>query len=388
MKLEAKGRPHRLVAVLTATVLAVAACSSSAVSSPVSTGAATSAVAPPSAPASAAPASAAASAGAQAAASAPSSCCTTNGPCSAVYVMSDHLGDKGPNDSLWSGMQRASSQLGVTVKALQADPNNPSLWLQNMQAVSDGSWNVVVTAFGQQLDNLKQTATQHPNIHYIYLDQALNLLNVWSVLFAQNEGSYLAGVLAGLVTTDTKDFPLSKGAKNVGLLGGQDLPVIEDFIVGFKQGVLSVDPSIKIQVAFAGSFADPNAGYTLAKTMYQKGADIVFAVAGGTGLGVLKASADMNRYSIGVDQDQNGLYPGHVLASMVKRFDNAVFTMIKAAKDCQGQWGTTLHYGLQDQGVALIIDQKDVPQSVQAKIAAADQQIASGAIKVNVVPGF
>jgi len=299
-----------------------------------------------------------------------------------AFVVPGTLGDKGFFDSGEAGVVKAVNDLGITQKTLQASPSDPAQWLQNLQAVSDGSYNLVITGSTQQHDNLQQAATAHPDQKYVFFDDQVNLPNVLSIEYKQNEGSYVAGVLAGLVTTDTADFPLSKGNKTVGLVGGMDIPVINDFVVGFKAGALSVDPSINVIVSYAGSFSDPNKGYNLTKAMYDQGADIVFAVAGGTGLGVLKASSDQNKYSIGVDSDQNGLYPGHVLASMVKRVDNSLFDSIKAAIDGTAKWGQLIYYGLQNQGVGLIIDQKDVPQSVQDKITAATQKVASGAVTV------
>lgn len=364
-------RRSRLPAILVGAVVALAACSSN------NGGASTAA----SAAASAASSAAASAAGS----SAPSSVAPIN--FSAALVVSGNLGDKGFFDSAEAGVVRAVNELGITQKTLQASPTDPAQWLQNLQAVSDGSYNVVIAGSTQQHDNVTTAATAHPDQHYIFFDDQVALPNVLSIEYKQNEGSYVAGVLAGLVTTDTADFPLSKGTKTVGLVGGMDIPVINDFVVGFKQGAKSVDSSINVIVSYAGSFSDPNKGYNLTQAMYDQGADIVFAVAGGTGLGVLKASADSNKYSIGVDSDQNGLYPGHVLASMVKRVDNSLFDSIKAAINGTAQWGQLIYYGLQNAGVGLIIDTTDVPQSVQDKITAATALVANGSVTVDTAIG-
>jgi basic membrane protein A and related proteins len=360
-------RRSRLPAILVGAVVALAACSAN------NGGASTAA--------SAAASAAASSTGS----SAPASVAPIN--FSAALVVSGNLGDKGFFDSAEAGVVRAVNELGITQKTLQASPTDPAQWLQNLQAVSDGSYNVVIAGSTQQHDNVTTAATAHPDQHYIFFDDQVDLPNVLSIEYKQNEGSYVAGVLAGLVTTDTADFPLSKGTKTVGLVGGMDIPVINDFVVGFKQGAKSVDSSINVIVSYAGSFSDPNKGYNLTQAMYDQGADIVFAVAGGTGLGVLKASADSNKYSIGVDSDQNDLYPGHVLASMVKRVDNSLFDSIKAAIDGTAQWGQLIYYGLQNNGVGLIIDTKDVPQSVQDQITAATAKVASGEVTVDTAIG-
>ena len=198
---------------------------------------------------------------------------------SAVYVMSDNLGDKGFNDSAAAGFHRAEKE-GVRIKLLQASASDPQLWRQNLEATSDsGTWSVIFTGPGMH-DNLAAVAPKHPKQNYVYFDDELKLPNVLSVKYAQNEGSYLAGALAAAVTTDKAAFPLAAGTKKVGLVAGMDLPVIEDFIVGFKQGVATVDPSIDVQVSFIGNFNDAQKAYQLTHNMFDGGADIVYNVAG------------------------------------------------------------------------------------------------------------
>lgn len=303
-------------------------------------------------------------------------------PFRVALVVNGTLGDKGFFDSANRGVQRMHDELGATTKVVQASPTNPAEWLQDLEAVSTGSYDLVVLGSFQMVDNIKKVSAEHPSQKFIFFDAPIDLPNVASAIYKQNEGSFLAGVLAGLVTTDTKDFPLSKGNKKVGLVGGVDIPIINDFVVGYKKGVAFVDPSIQVLVTYAGTFADPAKGFDQAKAMFDQGADIVYAVAGGTGLGVLKASDTANKYSIGVDSDQNGLYPGHVLASMLKRVDNSVFDLAKKFKDGTLQTGKVYIYGLQNQGVGLVFDTKDVPQSIIDKIKAAEDQVKSGAIQV------
>ena len=209
---------------------------------------------------------------------------------SAVYVMSDNLGDKGFNDSAAAGFRRAEKE-GVRIKMLQASPNDPQLWRQNLEATSDsGSWSVIFTGPGMH-DNLAAVAPKHPKQKYVFFDDELKQPNVLSVKYAQNEGSYLAGALAGLIATDKVSFPLATASKKVGLVAGQDLPVIQDFIVGFKQGAKTIDPSIDIEVSFIGNFNDAQKAYELTKGMLNNGVDVVFNVAGPAGLGILESSS-------------------------------------------------------------------------------------------------
>ena len=301
---------------------------------------------------------------------------------SAVYVMSDNLGDKGFNDSAAAGFRRAEKE-GVKIKFLQASPSDPQLWRQNLEATSDsGAWSVIFTGPGMH-DNLAAVAPKHPNQKYVYFDDELKLPNVLSVKYAQNEGSYLAGALAGVVATDKAAFPLSTASKKVGLVAGMDLPVIQDFIVGFKQGAKTIDPSIDIQVSFIGNFNDAQKAYELTRNMLNGGVDVVFNVAGPAGLGILKAAADANKYAIGVDSDQNGLYPKNVIASMLKQIGNSIYDSINQIKAGKAPFGSLEIYGLKNDGVGLIYNDALVPAAVKAKVDEAKAKVLSGAIKVD-----
>lgn len=301
---------------------------------------------------------------------------------SIVYVMSDNLGDKGFNDSAAEGFKRLAAE-GVKIKFLQASPTDPQLWRQNLEAVSDaGTYNLIFTGPNMH-DNLAEVAPQHPNQKYVFFDDQLADPNVLSLKYAQNDGSYLAGALAGIVTTDKATFPLSSGAKKVGLVAGMDLPVIEDFIVGFKQGVAAIDPSIDVQVAFIGNFNDAQKAYDLTTNLFAGGADIVYNVAGPAGLGILKAAADANKYGIGVDNDQNGLHPHNVVASMLKQIGNSLYDAVHMVRDGKAPFGHLVMYGLKNNGVGLVYNDALVPASVKDRINALKQKVASGEVVVD-----
>ncbi len=301
---------------------------------------------------------------------------------SAVYVMSDNLGDNGFNDSAADGFHRAEKDQ-VRVKLLQASPSDPQLWRQNLETTSNsGAWSVIFTGPGMH-DNLAATAPQHPKQNYVFFDDELKLPNVLSVKYAQNEGSFLAGALAASVATDKAGFPLDTGSKKVGIVAGQDLPIIEDFIVGFKQGVATIDPSVQVEVSFIGNFNDAQKAYDLTQNAFNGGADVVYNVAGPAGLGILKAAADANRYAIGVDSDQNGLYPKNVVASMLKQIGNSIYDTIGQIRAGNAPFGTLEVYGLKNNGVALIYNDALVPASVKAKVDGAKAQVLAGQIKVD-----
>ncbi|SBT43085.1 basic membrane protein A [Micromonospora narathiwatensis] len=301
-----------------------------------------------------------------------------------VYVMSDNLGDKGFNDSAAAGFDRAKAE-GAGTKLLQASPSDPQLWRQNLEAVANsGQYDLIFTGPGMH-DNLAAVAPQHPDQKYVFFDDELKAPNVLSIRYAQNEGSYLAGVLAANASLDPKTFPLSKGNKKVGIVAGQDLPGIQEFIVGFKQGVASVDPGIGVNISFVGNFNDAQKAYDLTTTLFNSGADVVYNVAGPAGLGILKAAADTNHYAIGVDSDQNGLHPKNVLASMLKQIGNSVYDSVKKYEKGEITFGETVVYGLDNDGVALVYNDALVPAEVKQKIDVAKQKVVSGEVKVDSV---
>jgi len=198
-------------------------------------------------------------------------------------LINGNLGDKSFFDSADAGVVRAEEELGVSVKVIEMglDPD------------------------------LEKIAPQHPEKKYIIFDTAVDytkadLSNVYSILYNQNEGSFLAGALAAMVTNS--DLPLANPEKLVGFLGGMDIPVINDFLVGYIEGARHIDPGIKVAVSYVGSFGDPAKGKEMALAQYQMGCDIGYNVAGETGLGQIDAAFEMNRYAIGVDSDQAALF--------------------------------------------------------------------------------
>lgn len=301
---------------------------------------------------------------------------------SAVYVMSDNLGDMGFNDNAATGFERAAAD-GVKTRLLQASPTDPQLWRQNLEAVSNsGDWSVVFTGPNMH-DNLEAVAPQHPDQKYVFFDDELALPNVLSVKYAQNEGSYLAGALAAIAATDTAKFPLSSGTPKIAVVAGMDLPVIQDFILGYKQGAETVVPGIEIQVIFIGNFNDAQKAYELTKSAIENGANVVYNVAGPAGLGILKAAADSGKYAIGVDSDQNGLHPDNVLASMLKQIGNSIYDSIRQVQAGTVAFGTLKIYGLANDGVGLVYNDALVPQEVKDLVDAAKARVVSGELVVD-----
>ena len=312
-----------------------------------------------------------------------------SGPFGVAYMVPGSLGDLGFFDSGEAGIKRAASDLGADTKTIEGGDNNTQAWVNDLQNLAKtGKYNVIVTGGDQVSDQLTQVAKQFPKQKFVMFDAEVKGDNIASITFRQNDVSFLAGVLAALVSEDTADYSMSGGHKNVGIVGGQDIPVINDFIVGFEAGAKAVDPSITIQKSYVGSWTDSATGYSQAASMYAKGADVIFAAAGGSGLGVLKAAKDKKKYAIGVDSDQNGLYPVYLLASALKNVDNAVFDLLKKAKDGNLQTGKTYVYGIPNNGVSLKLDTDLVKQATSDKLKDYSDKVAKGEIDVPCVDPF
>ncbi|RNE62223.1 BMP family lipoprotein [Cryobacterium tepidiphilum] len=302
---------------------------------------------------------------------------------SIAHVLAGPLGDQSFYDDAERGID-ALKKDGWKAETLQADAKNPAQWKSNMQSASDGSSTFVVTGGSSIVDTLKTVAPLYPDQKYIMYDDSVSAPNVAVVLFKQNEGSFLAGVLAAEATTKTAEFPLANDKKVIGVVGGMDIPVIKDFIAGYEAGAHAVDPSIKVLTSYVGNFTDSQKGFDQAKAMIGQGADVVYQVAGGAGTGVLQAAADGKVYAIGVDSNQNALQPGHVLASMLKNVGGSIEQAVKQAADGTLKFGETTSFGLANDGVRLTFDNNEniVPKDVIDAIDSYKQKVVDGSITV------
>ncbi len=304
-------------------------------------------------------------------------------PLRVVNVINGSLGDQGFFDDAARGMA-AIAKTGAETRNIQADAENPAQWRSNLESVSGGDWDLVITGTSQMVDILNETAPKYPDQKYVIYDSVVDQPNVASIVYKQNEGSFLAGVLAGLVTEDPSTFPKANADKTVGLVGGMDIPVINDFVAGFKAGVKAVDPAIQVLVSYVGDFTDSNRGFDQATAMYDQGADVVFQVAGGAGIGVLRAAEQSDKYAIGVDANQNALHKGYILASMLKNVGVSLENAFEQFKKGDLAFGKTTEYGLANNGVGLVFEDNGgiVPDSVQQSIKDYAQKVIDGQITV------
>ena len=283
--------------------------------------------------------------------------------------------DKSFNEAAFGGAQRWVEETGGSYKELEMQSE-----AQREQALrrlaETGANPIVMTGFAFG-DVLNTVASDYPDTKFAIIDMVVEQPNVQSVVFTEEQGSYLAGIMAAMASE----------SGTVGFIGGMDIPLIHKFECGYAQGFKSVKPDGKLLVNYTGTtpaaWNDPVKGGELAKAQISQGADVVYAAAGGTGIGVLQAVTDQGKLAIGVDSNQNHLHPGSMLTSMVKRVDNAVYDAFSAGTDLEP--GVRV-MDLAADGVGVAIDDNNqdlVNADMQAAVDAAKAGIADGSVTVH-----
>jgi basic membrane protein A and related proteins len=283
--------------------------------------------------------------------------------------------DKSFNEAAFNGATRWATETGGTFKELEMQ--DEAQREQALRRLAEAGANPVVMtgfAFG---DALGKVAPDFPDTKFAIIDMVVDAPNVKSVVFNEHEGSYLVGMMAGLATK----------TGTVGFIGGMDIPLIRKFGCGYAQGVLAAKPDAKIVLNMTGTtpaaWNDPVKGAELATAQQSQGADVIYAAAGGTGVGVLQTAADLGILSIGVDSNQNYMHPGKVLTSMMKRVDNAVYEAFKEGADLKP--GVNV-MGLANDGVGYAMDENNaslVTPEMKAAVDAAAAKIKSGELVVH-----
>ncbi len=269
----------------------------------------------------------------------------------ALIIAQGGLGDESWNDTAHAGFLSGLEASGVEGRVIESK-DVVAQGEEIMRRAADAGFGLVISLEWVHGEPMQEIATEYPDVGWVIMNQVREGDNVASVLFGEHEGSFLAGALAAQVTTDTS-IPGINPEPVIGVIGGVKSVGIDKFLVGFIQGAHAVDPDVDVKVAYANAFGDPAKGQQLAQAMFEEGADIVYQVAGGTGLGIIEAARAAGRYAIGVDTDQDGLAPGHVLTSMIKRVDVAVDDIVKRYGAGAFPGGETLPYGLVENGVGL-----------------------------------
>ena len=305
----------------------------------------------------------------------------------ALIISQGGLGDQSYNDLAYAGFQRALEETGLEGRPVESK-DVVAQAADILRRASDADFGLVVDLEYSHGEPMLAVATDYPDTQYVVLNQVREADNITSVLFQEQEGSYLAGTLAALVTTDTSIKGINE-QPIIGVIGGTKSAGIDKFIAGYIEGAKAANPNVEVKVAYSNNFGDPAIGLQMAKAMFEEGADIIYQVAGGTGMGVIQAAKEAGHYAIGVDTDQDGIAPGAVLTSMIKRTDVAVESVVKSYADDELQGGETLTFGLKENGVGLSEmkhTKSIIPAATLEKVEQARQDILSGKIKVwNVV---
>jgi len=254
------------------------------------------------------------------------------------------LGDKSFNDSAFEGMKRAEIDFDIDFKYVE--PNSLADFNTYLVEFAEANYDLVIALGHDMKDPVQAVASDYPNINFAIVDSSVELANVKSILFNEQEGSFLAGYLASLFTKTNK----------IGFIGAMDIPSINNFYLGYKKGAEYGNPNINVvnsYVAGARPFNDPARAKEIAISMYNNNVDVLYSAAGGSGRGMLEAIKEIdNLYGIGVDSNQDAEIPGKILSSMLKRIDNALYQVISDL--VEGKFTSEIKiYGIREKGVGL-----------------------------------
>jgi len=284
--------------------------------------------------------------------------------------------DRSFNAAAWEGVKRARDQMGIKLR--DAEPGDPTSIEPSLRAFAELKYDLVIGVGFAQSPIIEQVAKDYPNVNFAIVDGFVLLPNVSPLLFKEHEGSFLVGMIAASKSTSGK----------IGFVGGMDIPLIHKFALGYQEGAKYVNPNVQVMENYVGitdgAWNNPSKGKELANNQYGSGCDVIFHAAGNSGMGVFDAAEETKKLAIGVDSNQNGIKPGFVLTSMLKRVDVAVYSIIQDIVEKRFKSGIHV-YGLDNQGVDFAIDDNNralIPAEVIEKVKQAREEIIAGKIKV------
>jgi len=285
--------------------------------------------------------------------------------------------DKSFNEGVYNGVEAFAKETGIKYREFEV--TNETQREQAIRRMAQRGADPILGIGFAQAPAIEAVAKEFPKLRFAIIDMVVDLPNVQSIVFKEHEGSFLVGVLAAAA---------SKTAK-VGFVGGMDIPLIRRFACGYVQGVAYQNSKAEVLQNMTGTtpaaWNNPTKGGELAKSQFDRGADVVYAAAGGTGVGVYQAAKDSGKLAIGVDSNQNHLQPGTMLTSMLKRVDVAAYNVFKSAAD--GNWKSGIQVlGLAEDGVGWALDDNNdklVSQAMRDRVESVRKDIIAGKIKVH-----
>ncbi len=284
--------------------------------------------------------------------------------------------DRSFNAAAWEGCRRAARELPIVLRS--AEPGDPASIEPALRAFAERGYGLVIGVGFAQAPIIQEVARDYPRLRFVVIDGVAAAPNVASVVFREQEGAYLVGMIAARVSRTGV----------VGFVGGMDIPLIHRFEVGYEEGARAAVAGVRVIPNYVGvtdsAWNNPARGKELAAAQISRGADVVFAAAGNSGLGAFDAAEQYGVYVIGCDSNQNWIKPGRVLTSMVKRVDRAVYQLI--AEQVSGRFRGGLHsYGLADGGIGYALDRYNrglIPPAVLRDVDAARDRIVRGQLQV------
>ncbi len=293
-----------------------------------------------------------------------------------VYDMGGKF-DKSFNEAAYNGAERFREETGKEYRDFE--PTNEAQRAQSIRRLAKrGTTPIIAVGFGYAAA-VEEVAKEYPDTQFTIIDMVVDLPNVQSVVFKEHEGSFLVGALAALASSSGR----------VGFVGGMDIPLIRRFACGYEQGVKHINADAEVFQNMTGptpaAWNDPGKGAELAKSQFDRGADVIYAAAGGTGLGVYQAAKDSGKLAIGVDSNQNHIHPGTMLTSMVKGVDVAVYNAFKAGLEDSWKPGVEV-LGLAQDGVGWALDEHNaslVTEEMKTTIESLREKIIAGEIEVH-----
>ena len=284
--------------------------------------------------------------------------------------------DQSFNQAAYDGAESFKTETGIAY--LEFEPATEAQREQALRNMARRGADIIVAVGFAQTSAVETVAAELPDVKFTLIDGVAEAPNIQSIVFKEHEGSFLVGMLAAMASKTGK----------VGFVGGMDVPLIRKFACGYEQGVNHANTATEVVVNMTGNtpaaWNDPTKGGELAKSQFDRGADVIFAAAGATGLGVYQAAKDSGKLAIGVDSNQNHLQPGAMLSSMVKRVDVAVAEAFKSVMEGTWQSGFKI-LGLAEDGVAWALDEHNealITAEMKQALALAEKRIVVGEIKV------
>lgn len=290
------------------------------------------------------------------------------------------LGDKSYNDSAYNGVQLAAKDLGIEYSYIEPSTDIDSevkLGANHLRQYAKENYDLVIATGFLYKDACEEVAKEYPNVKFVIIDSIADAPNITGLMFKSDEGSLLVGSVSGLVTKTNK----------IGYIGAQDTEIFKKFQNGYEQGVGLVNSKAKIIPKFingSNPFLVPDMGYKLANELIDQGVDVIYTVAGATGIGAIEACKNRGVYAIGVDNDQDYIQKGTVITSMVKRVDNAVYDSIELAVKGELKPGIR-EFGVANGGVdtsEFLYTKSQLPAGALEKIDQIKKDIINGKIKI------